>query len=103
MIQIILTAYIFTSILYCFKILFLPYIYIQIQNILSKFWSFFSVYSFSLLHLLFLILFLLVTVNKQAFQVIKIHFIQFHYICTQNICTQKYVDPVQETVRNTFG
>ena len=33
----------------CIFIMFLPYIYIRIQNILSKFWLFFLVYSFSLL------------------------------------------------------
>ena len=77
--------------------------YIQIQNFFSKFWSFFSVYSFSLLNLYFLILFPLVTVDKQPFQITKIHFIQFHYMYTQNICMQKYADYVQETVQNTFG
>ena len=61
---------------------------------MSRLSSFFSVHSFSLLNLLFLILFPLVTVNKQPFQIIKFHFIQFQYIYTQNICTQKYADPV---------
>ena len=59
---------------------------------MSKFWSFFSVYLFSLLTLLFLIIFPLVRVNKQHFQVIKIHFIQFgSYLY---FCMQKYAVPV---------
>ena len=48
--------------------MFLPYIHLDTKPFLSKFWSFFSVYSFFLLNLYFIILF---SVNKQPFQIIK--------------------------------
>ena len=80
--------------IYCtFSLCFTLYIfgYLKMSEILVIFFQFID---FSLLNLLLVISFPLVTIDRQTFQIIQIHFIQFVYIYIQKFCTQKYVDHV---------
>ena len=83
--------FIFNHIYCTFSLCFTLYIfgYLKMSEIL--------VICFSLLIFLFkfiVISFPSVTIDRQTFQIIQIHFIQVHYIYIQKHCTQKYVDHV---------
>ena len=80
--------FIFNHIYCTFFLCFTLYLfgYLKMSEILVIFFHFID---FSLLNLLLVISFPLVTIDRQTFQIIQIHFIQFVYIYIQKYCTQQ--------------